>query len=386
MPVKTLKKIICTAAADGAKLLKLSVPYDTELIERVKRIPGRRWSASEKCWHIPWRQDHLEYLRSLFDGMAEVAETGKAGYGPNPISPFPQGKGNYCTWHNPRHADKKSPALPPEYLEQLKLRRYSRNTIKAYLTHFNLFLAYFGHRQPQDVSQDEIKRYLLHLVNEKEVSGTYQNQAINAVKFYYEQVLGQPRTVYQLPRARKEKKLPNVLSPEEAVRIIESIANQKHRTMIALIYSAGLRLSELLNLTPANIDSQRNLIAIRGGKGGKDRMTLLSETALAMLRDYYRAYKPKKWLFEGADGGKYHARSVQNVFRRAKEKAGITKPATVHTLRHSFATHLLEQGTDLRYIQALLGHSSPKTTEIYTHVSNQAIGKLKSPLDIHGKK
>lgn len=145
--------------------------------------------------------------------------------------------------------------------------------------------------------------------------------------------------------------------------------------------TADLRISELLNLTPADIDPQRKLIAVHHGKGKKDRLTLLSETALSMLRDYYRAYQPKRWLFEGADGGKYSGRSVQSIFHRAKSRAGISNPATVHTLRHSFATHLLEQGTDLRYIQTLLGHNSPKTTEIYTHVSNQALGRIKSPLD-----
>lgn len=407
-----MKKILIKEEKDrGSHYLSLEVPFDPALIERIKAFPGRRWSAAEKRWHIPWRSDYLEYLRSHFNGMAEVTVSGGTEGGMQEkngtTTPVPslikEGIWGHAAktrpaWYNPRHADKKSPAmpahtmrfgrqaLPPEYLEQLRLRRYSRSTIKAYLTHFNLFLAYIGHRPPQEITQEEIKGYLLYLVNEKDASGTYQNQAINAIKFYYEKVLNRPRAVYQLPRAKGGRKLPSVLSPEEVVRLIGSITNPKHRTMIALIYSAGLRLSELLNLTPSDIDSKRNMILVRSGKGRKDRMTLLSETALAMLRDYYRAYQPKKWLFEGSDGGKYHARSVQNVFHKAKERAGIAKPATVHTLRHSFATHLLEQGTDLRYIQTLLGHSSSKTTEIYTHVSNQAIGKIKSPLDIHGKK
>ncbi|MDI6739483.1 MAG: tyrosine-type recombinase/integrase [Candidatus Edwardsbacteria bacterium] len=383
------KTIDCeTILHDGEKRIKLWFGYDPALIERVKALPGRRWSATLKAWHIPYREGASAYFRQHFGPSIGIVQTEATETKQPPRS----------AWYNPRHAASKSPAmpahtmrfgrraLPPEYLEQLRLRRYSRATIKAYLTHFNLFLTFCSHRPPRTINQDQIKHYLLHLVNEKQVSGTYQNQAINAIKFYYEQVLKQPRSVYDLPRAMKGRKLPSVLSPDEVVRIISSLDNRKHKTMIALIYSAGLRLSELLNLTPADIDSKRNMILIRSGKGRKDRMTLLSETALAMLRDYFREYRPKKWLFEGADGGKYHARSVQNVFHKAKEKSGIIKPASVHTLRHSFATHLLEQGTDLRYIQALLGHSSPKTTEIYTHVSNQAIGKIKSPLDFHGKK
>ena len=378
----------------GEKRIKLAFPYDPPLIARVKDIPGRTWSDALKCWHIPWRQDSLEYLRSHFDGMAEVAEAGKASFGPNPTSHFgsnksgllsagssPRGKGSFCAWYSPRHASRKSPALPPEYLEQLKLRRYSRNTVKAYLTHFNLFLTYFGHRPPQGLTQEDIRSYLLYLVNEKDVSGTYQNQSINAIKFYYEKVLKQPRTVYELPRAMKSRKLPTVLSEGEVARIIRAISNLKQRTAIALIYSAGLRISEAVNLKPADIDEGRKLIIVRSAKGQKDRITVLSDAILPMLDDYRRQYKPGNWLFESPDGGKYHARSIQHVFHRAKEKAGIAKPATVHTLRHSFATHLLERGTDIRFIQELLGHNSSKTTEIYTHVSTKALGKIISPLD-----
>jgi site-specific recombinase XerD len=339
------------------KRIKLDFPYDPLLIERVKAIPGRAWSQTEKCWHIPWRESCQTYLENTFVGLAEIKPDGH------------------------KKKDEIKPVLPPEYLEQLKLKRYSRSTIKAYLAHFNLFLTYVGRRPPRGITQEEIKRYLLYLVNEKNVSGTYQNQAINAIKFYYEQVLGQPRTVYQLPRARKEKKLPAVLSEEDVTGIFERVDNLKHRTLLFLIYSAGLRLGEAVNLQIADIDSKRKLITIRSAKGMKDRVTVLSDSILDLMREYYRQYKPKKYLFEGAGGGKYSPRSVQKVFALAVQRAGINKHATVHTLRHSFATHLLEHGTDLRYIQELLGHNSSKTTEIYTHVSKQSLGKIISPLD-----
>lgn len=353
-----MKVITCTTAIKHeGKSIALFFSFDPKLVEKTKTIPGRTWSPEEKCWLIPYRKDYQAYLEAIFAGLAEIKTAGLTS------------------------KVRSKTALPPDYLEQLKLKRYSRSTIKNYLGHFQRFIAAHPGRDPDTITTREIRCYLTKLIEEKNISGSYQNVAINAIKFYYEQVLRQARKAYDLPRAKKEKKLPLVLSPEKVARLIASIDNLKHRTMMALIYSGGLRLSELLNLKPEDIDSQRNLIAIRGGKGKKDRMTLLSGKILTMLRDYYREYRPKEWLFEGPDKGKYHARSVQMIFKRAKEKAKIAKPATVHTLRHSFATHLLEQGTDLRYIQALLGHSSPKTTEIYTHVSNQAIGKIKSPLD-----
>ena len=353
-----MKTIRCSIIeSQGVKRVKLVFPFDRQLIEKVKALPGRAWSESDKYWHLPYRYDYLACLKETFAGLAEILQD------------------------KPANKDIAKHDLPPEYLEQLKLKRYSRSTIKAYLNHFTMFLAFCGHDNTRSISQDDIKKYLLHLINDRQVSGTYQNQAINAIKFYYEKVLGQPRVVYQLPRARKEKRLPSVLSEEDVTSIFEQTDNLKHRTLLSLIYSAGLRLSEAVNLQIADIDSNRKLITIRSAKGMKDRVTVLSDSILGLLREYYRQYKPRKYLFEGSDGGKYSPRSVQKVFAMACGKAGIKKHATVHTLRHSFATHLLEHGTDLRYIQELLGHNSSKTTEIYTHVSKQSLGKIISPLD-----
>lgn len=207
------------------------------------------------------------------------------------------------------------------------------------------------------------------------------DQAINAIKFYYEQVLGRPVKTYYVQRPKKEKRLPEVLSEEEVASILNSIDNLKHKAILSLIYSAGLRLGELINLKINDIDSGRMVIIIRQGKGKKDRISLLSEKVLHLLREYLKVYQPREYLFEGQFFGQYSSTSVQKVFRMAKVKACIRKPATVHTLRHSFATHLLERGTDLRYIQALLGHKNPKTTEIYTHITKKGMEKIKSPFD-----
>ncbi|MBM3212642.1 integrase, partial [Candidatus Poribacteria bacterium] len=223
--------------------------------------------------------------------------------------------------------------------------------------------------------------YLLYLVEEKEAATSTLNQAINALKFYYGTML-KKKFLYEIKRPRKDKKLPVVLSKEEAAKILSSVENIKHKAILMLVYSAGLRVGEVVRLKPEDIDSKRMLIHVRGSKGRKDRYTLLSEKALNILREYWRKYKPAKWLFEGAKEGRYLSiRSVDKIFRNACDKAGIKKDVSVHTLRHSFATHLLEGGTDLRYIQELLGHAHSKTTEIYTHVSTKSLGKITSPLD-----
>lgn len=226
-----------------------------------------------------------------------------------------------------------------------------------------------------------MNNYLLYLIQTKNILLSQQNQRINAIKFYFQQVLGREKEIYNLHRPRKEHKLPSVLSEEEIILIFKQVSNIKHKALLYLIYSGGLRLSEVVNLKISDIDSKRNLILIREAKGKKDRTTLLSQTLLELLRTYYREYKPKEYLFEGQDQEKYSTRSVQNIFKKALFKSGIKKNATVHTLRHSFATHLLERGTDLRYIQELLGHSSSKTTEIYTHITKKGLDKIVSPLD-----
>jgi integrase/recombinase XerD len=218
-------------------------------------------------------------------------------------------------------------------------------------------------------------------VNERNISGSYQNQSINAIKFYYERVIGGQRKIYTIDRPRKEKMLPEVLSEEEMVKILNATQNLKHKAILMTIYSAGLRISELINLRIKDIDSKRMQIRVEQAKGKKDRYTLLGTKTLEVLRKYVAEYKPKVWLFEGVKGEQYSTSSIQANLKIAVDKVGINKRITVHTLRHSFATHLLEAGTDIRYIQSLLGHSSGKTTEIYTHITTKGFDQIKSPLD-----
>ncbi|PKK88255.1 MAG: integrase [Candidatus Wallbacteria bacterium HGW-Wallbacteria-1] len=215
----------------------------------------------------------------------------------------------------------------------------------------------------------------------KQVSDSYQNMAINAIKFYVKTVQGKHMPDLSL-RPRKTKRLPVVLAKQEVSDIIEKISNKKHKLIISLIYSAGLRISEAVNLQITNIDPIRGIILIAQSKGKKDRQVPLSEKLYSMIEMYLNEFQPKRYLFESTRPGiKYSVKSIQNIFSTACQKAGIEKHATVHTLRHSFATHLLESGTDLRIIQEILGHSSSKTTEIYTHVSTSTISKIRSPFD-----
>lgn len=268
-----------------------------------------------------------------------------------------------------------------EIIKLLRLRRYSGHTIKAYRFHLKLFLEYFATRDPSSLNNHDVFSYLHYQVETKHVSTSFQNQAVNAIKFYFETVLERPPRTYHLERPKRELRLPSVLNLEEVKSIFSAIDNLKHKCLIYLIYSAGLRISEAVNLKVTDVDSIRMLLHIRAGKGKKDRYTILSPLVLEMLREYYKRYYPAEWLFEGIKGDRYSIRSVQYIFGQALQKSKVRKYATVHTLRHSFATHLLESGVDLRYIQELLGHHSPKTTEIYTHVSNRKLSQIESPIE-----
>ncbi len=283
-------------------------------------------------------------------------------------------------------------ATKPEYqqamdlmLQKLILKNYSQNTIKTYMHMFKQFLIYIHPMPLHQVSTAHIMHYHKELVTKRNVSSSYQNQSINAIKFYIEKVLNLPKVTYDFCRPRRSKTLPKVLSLEEVARLLDHTHNIKHKTILSIIYGCGLRISECINLKVEDIDSSNMRVWVRNAKGKKDRITLLSPTLLKQLRAYYIIYKPKQWLFEGVKGKQYSVSSIRQVFNRSKKKARVNIPATVHTLRHSFATHLLDNGTNLRYIQKLLGHSSSKTTEIYTHVSTTNLTNITSPFEMLSK-
>jgi site-specific recombinase XerD len=233
------------------------------------------------------------------------------------------------------------------------------------------------------MGDQEIREYLHHLIQEKKASQSSISQAYSALKFFYETTLKRDWNGYRIPRVQMGKKLPVVLSREEIRGIFSAIKNLKHRALLMAIYSAGLRVSEVVHLKVSDLDSQRMTIRVQQGKGQKDRYTLLSQRTLEVLRDYWRAYRPQDWLFPGKPATQpLSVSAVQRVFGMVLLRAGIKKPASVHTLRHSFATHLLEDGTDLYHIQRLLGHASPKTTTVYLHLSRKDMRSVRSPLDL----
>lgn len=271
------------------------------------------------------------------------------------------------------------------YLEDfktlLKIKRYSYRTIKSYSNAIKVFLSAFPNENPLDIKVNGIETFINSMVINKNISQAYQKILVGAIKLFYNELLRKNYKLNYLYPDRPERKLPVILDKTEVQLLLNSVENLKHKAILSMIYSAGLRLNEAIEMKVSDIDSYRMLIKIVKGKGKKDRYVMLSEKLLLLLREYYKEYKPKEYLFEGQKGGKYSARSVQAIFKVALRKANITKKASVHTLRHSFAVHLFESGTDIRIIQQLLGHNSIKTTQIYTQVSNANISKVNSPLD-----
>jgi len=266
--------------------IALIFSYNAAIIELIKNIEGRKWSASHKFWHIPYSKNTIQQLNKQFKGKLEF---------------IPEA---YTT------------EFPAEYLETLQLKNYSDATIKTYRLHSLRFLKHLPETDLKDITKEKIRQYLLYLVQEKHYATSAQNQAINSIKFYYEKVLGKPVEKYYVPLPRKEKKLPEVLSEEEVTRILMQIKNLKHKCIIYLFYSAGLRLTEVVHLRIADIHSDRKQIFIRSAKGNKDRYGILSDTVIELLREYYKKYKPQYWLFEGRPGEQFSRRSIQDLFKK----------------------------------------------------------------------
>lgn len=258
---------------------------------------------------------------------------------------------------------------------------YSRNTINAYKSLIEVYLSYFADRDFQELSNDDVMLFMREYVQERNYSTTYKRQMMSAIKLFYRNRLSTEIELDRLPKIQASHTLPKVLSKKEIEKILQAASNLKHKAVLSLMYSAGLRLNEVLQLKPEDIDGNRSMIWVRNGKGKKDRRIKLSSKMLDMLRKYYKAYRPVEYLFEGPAGRPYSSSSVAKILKRYAAKAQIKRTVTCHMLRHSYATHLLESGVDLRYIQELLGHKSSRTTEIYTYVSSESIEKIDSPID-----
>ena len=335
---------------NGTFRLAIIFEKNAELIARVKLIEGSRWSQSLAVWHIPDTEENRIRFKIPLHQQTVPSEEG---------------------------------ILQIEKFKQWLLsKRYSPSTIKTYSEALKSFLIFYREKPIAEITNEDVIIYNNEYILKNNLSASYQNQIVNAIKLFFQTIRETKMMVDKIHRPKRSKLLPNVLSKEEIKLILNAHNNLKHKMMLSLIYSCGLRRSELLNLKPIDIDSKRNIVLLKNAKGKKDRITPLSPIILEMLREYYIGYKPKIWLFEGQNAGdQYSEQSLQSVLKQALQKVGIKKPVTLHWLRHSYATHLLESGTDLRYIQELLGHSSSKTTEIYTHVSTKSLQQIKSPFD-----
>jgi len=350
--------------------------YSREIYSIFQSLPFSKWDTRERAWVFEEQAITIEELTILFTEKAIISTI----YFPlNSV----QTKKEQLRPSDLLHPLSENSTLAiEEFRRYLTSKRYSPNTVKVYADSLVTFLRYVSPKEVHQIDNDDLIDFNNNYILKNNYSSSFQNQVVNAIKLFYRALHQHKLDVELIHRPRREHVLPNVLSKEEVKKILEAPFNLKHRAMLALIYACGLRRSELLNLTLKDIHSERNLLLIKNSKGKKDRIVPIGTKLIDQLREYYKLYKPKKWLFEGHIVGEcYSAKSLQNVLKQSVLKSNISKPVTLHWLRHSYATHLLENGTDLRYIQELLGHGSSRTTEIYTHVSTQNIKNIISPFE-----
>lgn len=373
----------------------------------IQKDAAAKWSKTNRCWYVLCNGENYLRLKTALENKVEL-EIGelkkflieKKKNNPPQTSSFqnklvsktevkkntaipsrPSSQLNY-----PHTLSKENKEALQQFTRQLNLKAYSPSTIRTYTNEFIQFLNTIKDKAAKDFSTSRLKDYFEYCYQKLRLSENTLHSRINAMKFYYEQVLNREKFFWEIPRPKKQLILPKVISKEKIATLINSIENLKHKTIIMLTYACGLRVSEVVSLKVRHIDGQRKMLFIERGKGKKDRVVSLSPNMLIMLREYYKQYKPMDYLFEGQSENEHlTTRSIQNVLQKAKEKAGIKQEGSMHMLRHSFATHLLDKGIDVVFIQKLLGHNSIKTTLGYLHVTNKDLVHILSPLeDIEG--
>lgn len=356
----------------------------------VKKIAGIKWSNTARCWYVPLTRTYYisiiaqcktatidnSQLKQWLQKREAVKET------------LPQDKKN-AAFKSPAKStafnlSTENLAALQAFVQHLTLHTYSMATINTYRNELLQLLQLLKHQPVNSLTTDDLKRYMHYILTKEKISENTAHSRLNALKYYFEQVLGREKFFYSIPRPKKATRLPKVFNQDEIAAIINSLTNKKHKALLMLCYSAGLRVSEAVAIKTWQVDSKQMNIFISQGKGKKDRIVTLSPVMLVMLREYAREYKPPKngYLFEGVTSDTpYSTRSLQQVLASAKARAGVCKPGSIHSLRHSFATHLVEKGTDVTMIQKLLGHNDIKTTLLYLHTSNKDLLKIISPLD-----
>jgi site-specific recombinase XerD len=349
--------------------------YDYKLKEFLKRFKGMRWSASNRCFYVPNEPTTLLKLSEYIQLGGYFLDNGAFKYSARQIT----------------HTIKRDVLLAPikphnipvykNFIKYLEGKRYSKSTVSVYGAFVHEFLQFTGSKPTDLLTEDDVRHYIEWAVEALNYSISTHRQMVGAMKqfaFFYPACDIDVEKIY---RPQKDKKLPVVMSKEEVIRLLQVIRNLKHRTAIALMYSSGLRIGEVINLELNCFDLERKQLHIKNGKGRSDRLVVIADSFIPLFKNYYYTYNPKVFFIENPRGGKYNAGSLRQVFKKNCKLAGITKAVTPHSLRHSYATHLLENGTDLRYIQTLLGHSRPETTMIYTHVAQKDLQAIQSPLD-----
>ncbi len=385
---KTMDKLIIDAVYHrGKRKLALRFPYNKKYIELVKTIDGAVWSQAISAWLIGNHPENMRSVFRIFKGVAEVDAS--AVFKKKPEGHTSPGDGQGSAGISKNEERKKLP--PPDvkvageilkFKYWMRQRRYSENSIRSYLQVLNVFFGYYHDRPLHKISKRDVLSFNQDYIIKYGLSVSYQNHFVNALKLFYRRMQDHNMMVEELERPKRAKHLPKVIPKENIRSMLSSIANLKHKTALSLIYGCGLRRSELIHLKLSNLDSKRMTLTVVDGKGRKDRVLPLSKGLLDLITRYYKAYRPMVYLIEGQSAGQaYSETSLEKIFHKYYGHIQKTHTFTLHCLRHSFATHLLEAGTDLRYIQELLGHKCSKTTEIYTWVSMKDLHKIKNPTD-----
>jgi len=368
LPIITLKRI----QHRKGNQIGLYFTYNEALIKVARTYLKATWSQTLNCWYVPNNPKNLKQIFSDYKGKAFVDSSALFNRDQKPVPPKRKRE---------RLLSQDKKTLVNNYFKYLRGKRYSKSTIQTYTFYLADLLEYYNDLAINALDNNKVSRYLEVVFIKRHYAISTHRQFFSALKLFVNFCPECNIDNLKLQRPKKSRKLPTVLSQEEVIDLIRLTQNLKHRAIITLLYSCGLRISELLNLKLSEIDIDRRQLIVRNSKGRKDRYVTLAESFLPVLANYIMTYNPKRFFVEGAKGGQYSAESVRAFLKRNSKIAKITKDVTPHTLRHSYATHLLENGTDLRYIQELLGHSKPETTMIYTRVTRKDLTKIQSPLD-----
>ncbi len=384
----------------GEERIAVGIPYLISLNYALRNIPGIKWSKSLKKWHLPLSKTSVKNLVRCTKGLAEINvdmlqeqltkrkkeknDDNKKELSGGTEAEFIRSKDTFAKDKSNAPLSAENATALQQYLQLLIIKAYSPKTVKTYRNEFIRFLLKLGHIPARSLNATHVMKYMAYCSTEEKLSENTLHSRLNAIKFYYENVLEQDKILWDIPRAKRPFLLPKVLSDAELKRMFASVKNLKHKAILFTAYSAGLRVSEVVKLRVQDIDSERMQIFVARAKGKKDRMVKLSILLLDVLRQYMKLAVPRPdyYLFENDDStGPYSERSAQFVFQRAKNMSGIKKDIGFHSLRHSFATHLLEKGIDVKYIKEILGHFDIRTTERYLHVSKESLVNIISPLD-----